>query len=183
MSQRLKKYKACTSKGYEAVITTPVGRLGIALVGERSIKIDFLSKDCAIRHSENSLVNSVTGALRGYFANPQVKFEFPEVEGTPFQHKVWNELKKIPAGKTITYGELAKVLNTAPRAVGRACRTNPCPIIIPCHRVIAAGDRIGGYSGEVSSASAALTIKSWLLGYESVFLPTAADGYLYSSLI
>ncbi|MBT8127262.1 MAG: methylated-DNA--[protein]-cysteine S-methyltransferase, partial [Gammaproteobacteria bacterium] len=93
-------------------------------------------------------------------------FDLPcALQGTPFQQKVWNELKKIPCGTVITYGELANKLGTSARAIGNACRKNPIPLVIPCHRVVAANG-IGGYSGDTNGAW--LRIKSWLLRHEGV---------------
>ncbi|HEV2613720.1 MAG TPA: methylated-DNA--[protein]-cysteine S-methyltransferase [Gammaproteobacteria bacterium] len=66
--------------------------------------------------------------------------------GTDFQKRVWAELLKISPGKTVTYSELAKKLNSHPRAIGQACRANPLPIIIPCHRVVGKNN-LGGYFG------------------------------------
>ncbi len=67
--------------------------------------------------------------------------------GTAFQQKVWQALGDIAHGSTKSYGELAKDLGTAPRALGGACGRNPIPIIIPCHRVLAGDRKLGGYSG------------------------------------
>lgn len=69
--------------------------------------------------------------------------------GTKFQQRVWEELLWIPPGETRSYGEIAKILRhpKASRAVGRACGANPIPLLIPCHRVLAANGRIGGFSG------------------------------------
>lgn len=69
-------------------------------------------------------------------------------KGTPFQEKVWQELLKIPYGKTKTYKEIASAIGhpNAYRAVGQACKKNPLPIIIPCHRVIGSNGNLGGYS-------------------------------------
>lgn len=74
-----------------------------------------------------------------------------KLEGTPFQIKVWNILKTIPYGKTITYGNIAKKINskTSARAVGGAIGHNPIPIIIPCHRVIGANNNLTGYTGGI----------------------------------
>ena len=77
--------------------------------------------------------------------------QFPEMDlsaGTEFQQSVWLEMLKIPMGQTLTYGEIAGNLNNrdAVRAVGMACGANPIPVIIPCHRVLAAGGKIGGFS-------------------------------------
>jgi len=70
-------------------------------------------------------------------------------EGTAFQKKVWNELKRIPTGETRTYKEVAKAIGApkASRAVANACASNPHPIVIPCHRVIRSDGKLGGYSG------------------------------------
>ena len=72
-----------------------------------------------------------------------------KLKGTNFQIKVWKELKKIPIGKTKTYKEIAIILGNpkAARAVANACKKNPYPIIIPCHRVIRSDGSLGGYSG------------------------------------
>lgn len=74
-----------------------------------------------------------------------------KLEGTPFQIKVWNILKTIPYGKTITYGNIAKKINskTSARAVGGAIGHNPIPIVIPCHRVIGANNNLTGYTGGI----------------------------------
>ena len=73
-----------------------------------------------------------------------------KLDGTEFQIRVWNELKKIPKGETRTYIEIAKLIGkpTAARAVANACGKNPYPITIPCHRVIRSDGGLGGYSGE-----------------------------------
>jgi O-6-methylguanine DNA methyltransferase len=69
--------------------------------------------------------------------------------GTPFQRKVWAALRRIPAGRTESYGQLAAAVGApkAARAVGSACAANPMPLLIPCHRVIASGGGLGGFSG------------------------------------
>ena len=73
-----------------------------------------------------------------------------KLEGTEFQIRVWNELKKIPKGETRTYKDIAELIGkpTAARAVANACGKNPYPITIPCHRVIRSDGGLGGYSGE-----------------------------------
>lgn len=72
----------------------------------------------------------------------------PCPSGTPFQQKVWEELKKIPYGETRTYQQIAEAVGNpkAVRAVGMACNRNPCPIIIPCHRVIGKNGKLTGYA-------------------------------------
>jgi methylated-DNA-[protein]-cysteine S-methyltransferase len=86
--------------------------------------------------------------------------------GTSFQQKVWQAIQKIAPGKTKTYGQLAKQLASAPRAIGQACKSNPIVIIVPCHRVVAAND-IGGYAGARDGAR--VETKKWLLNHENNF--------------
>jgi methylated-DNA-[protein]-cysteine S-methyltransferase len=85
-------------------------------------------------------------------------------QGTPFRNKVWAELVKIPFGKTLTYSGLAKNIGSAARAVGNACRDNPYPLIIPCHRVVAVNS-MGGFNGHRHGAF--MDIKARLLEYEA----------------
>jgi O-6-methylguanine DNA methyltransferase len=86
--------------------------------------------------------------IEAYFDGTLKRFDLPLApRGTPFQQKVWQALSRIPFGATRTYGDLARELGTAPRALGGACGRNPLPILIPCHRVLAGNRAIGGYSG------------------------------------
>jgi methylated-DNA-[protein]-cysteine S-methyltransferase len=105
--------------------------------------------------------------IREYFAGRRRKFTVPvAVEGTDFQKSVWTEMAAIPYGKTLSYGELAKRIGKpkACRAVGQAASRNPVGIIIPCHRVLAAGGKIGGFGGP----SRALDEKRRLLELEGI---------------
>lgn len=72
-----------------------------------------------------------------------------DLGGTPFQRAVWAALRRVPRGRIVTYGELAALAGrpAAARAVGAACGANPVPLIVPCHRVLAAGGGIGGFGG------------------------------------
>jgi len=108
-------------------------------------------------------LEAVRRELSAYFAGVPTDFAaLPlNLRGTPFQLCVWQELRRIPWGRTISYGELARRLGNpkACRAVGQANAVNPIPLIIPCHRVIAAGGSLGGYS-------AGMDRKRWLLRHE-----------------
>lgn len=124
-----------------------------------------------IRHHQkipDPIAREVIDQLLRYFKNPQIKFDVPmRLFVSPFQQRVLKALQKIPLGKTITYGELAQQLNTNPRSIGMACRYNPIPIIIPCHRVVAK-NHLGGYSGDLDGPN--MDIKRWLLNHEGVAL-------------
>lgn len=116
----------------------------------------------------NKANSPVFAQLKSYFVAAQKFHDIPlQAIGTPFQTKVWSELQKIPLGETRSYGEIAKKLNSSPRAVGNACRKNPILIIIPCHRVVSATG-IGGFSGEKDGDK--VNIKRWLLSHEGVLL-------------
>lgn len=111
------------------------------------------------------LLDEAARQLAAYFRGTLDRFDLPLAPaGTPFQRAVWSALRRIPFGRLSTYGEIARALDTAPRAVGLACARNPLPIVIPCHRVVAAASRgfaAGGYSG-----GDGITTKLWLLRHE-----------------
>jgi methylated-DNA-[protein]-cysteine S-methyltransferase len=111
---------------------------------------------------DNSALREAIAQLRAYFAGELETFDLPLAPpGTEFQQRVWDELRKIPYGKTISYGELARRIGNpnASRAVGLANGSNPIPIIIPCHRVIGSNGKLTGYGG-------GLPIKEKLLALE-----------------
>jgi len=109
----------------------------------------------------------VTSRLRDYFAGAVHAIDDLPVDcgGTPFQARVWNALRQIPAGTVVSYGELARRIGhpTAVRAVGLANGSNPIPVIVPCHRVIGSNGTLTGYGG-------GLDRKRWLLEHEGVQL-------------
>lgn len=109
-----------------------------------------------------SVLESCMEQLNDYFSGKSVSFNLPlNPEGTAFQHRVWEELLKIPYGETITYMELAIRLGDvkAIRAVGAANGRNPIAIIIPCHRVIGAGNKLTGYAGGIWRKKALLELE------------------------
>ncbi len=121
--------------------------------------------------SDDPYLFGVFNQLKEYFAGNRKKFNVPlDIEGTDFQKKVWNELQKIPYGKTISYKSLSEKLGDvkAIRAVGKANGLNPIAIIIPCHRVIGADGSLVGYAG-------GLAIKEKLLHLEGALNPELFD--------
>jgi len=94
------------------------------------------------------LLHEARRQLLEYFAGKRRTFDLPiAFDGTPTELGVWRFMAAIPYGETRSYGDLAQELDIPARAVGRACGSNRLPIIIPCHRVIASGGQLGGYSG------------------------------------
>ncbi len=149
---------------YDAVIAAPFGRLGITLANGRLADIDFLDSKVPLRAPKDAAARRVCRELKTYLQNPKHRFRLALAqEGTDFQQKVWHALQRIPAGKALSYGELARKLDTGPRAVGNACRANPIPIVVPCHRVVASNGK-GGFMGKTGGR--ALVIKDWLLAHE-----------------
>lgn len=118
-------------------------------------------------NEETPLLLRARDQLEEYFDGKRQDFDLPLApHGTAFQQKVWAALAKIPFGKTRSYGDLAKELGTAARALGGACGRNPIPVIIPCHRVLGANGAMGGYSGIDG-----VETKEFLLRHEGVSLP------------
>ena len=103
----------------------------------------------------------IAAQFSAYFRDPRCSVRLPvALQGTPFQCRVWQALQRIPAGETRSYGELAELLGTGARAVGNACRNNPLPIIIPCHRVIRQMGETGGYRWGIGTKSAMIGLES-----------------------
>ncbi len=103
--------------------------------------------------------------VQAYLDDPAFVFDLPlKLSGTHHRVQVWEAMQRIAAGRTRTYGELAKELGSSPRAVGGACGANPLPLIVPCHRIVAAGD-IGGFMGRREEGFER-SIKRWLLEHE-----------------
>jgi methylated-DNA-[protein]-cysteine S-methyltransferase len=151
-------------KGYSAVIAAPFGRLGIQ-AREALTSIDFVSNRIPLQPPRTPLARKVCAQLKAYFADPQSRFDLPLAPGgTDYQQRAWRALQRIPSGAARTYGELARTLKSAPRAVGGACRANPIPIVVPCHRVVAAHG-VGGFMG--ATRGRAMDLKRWLLEHEA----------------
>jgi methylated-DNA-[protein]-cysteine S-methyltransferase len=152
---------------YAAVIATPwpAVKLGIIVRDDAVICIDFLSGEAPLRVARDELIREALWQLRAYFRDPQHRFSLPLApSGTAFQRRVWEALQRIPAGATLSYGELARRLGSSARAIGGACRANPIPVIIPCHRVVAA-QGLGGFMGVTEGRG--LHLKQCLLAHES----------------
>jgi methylated-DNA-[protein]-cysteine S-methyltransferase len=156
-------------------LDTPIGRL-LLVADEHGLRhIDFPAPDQDARieshwRRERRHLGAAIEQLEAYFAGALRVFDVAlAATGTPFRHKVWDELVRIPYGETISYGELARRIGDphASRAVGAANGANPLPIIVPCHRVIGASGALTGFGG-------GLPIKRWLLEHERRHAPVPA---------
>jgi len=152
---------------YSAVITSPIGKLGIVTMDDELTGVEFLSPQKKQILPKDVFTKEVIKQLQAYFQDPKFHFDLPlQLSVTAFQGRVLNALQKIPTGKTRSYSELAERLKSGARAVGNACRHNPVPIVVPCHRIVAK-QGLGGFSG--STQGRKINIKRWLLEHEGVY--------------
>lgn len=146
-------------------IDSPPGKLKVSLEQDELVSLEILQSQHIDTCDEMDLPDAIK-QLHAYFLNSAYTFTVKvNPAGTDFQRRVWQALQSIPSGTTLTYGELARQLGSSPRAVGQACRRNPIPIIIPCHRIVAS-QHIGGYAGAIDGQL--LSIKQWLLTHENI---------------
>ncbi|MCW8924112.1 MAG: methylated-DNA--[protein]-cysteine S-methyltransferase [Gammaproteobacteria bacterium] len=149
------------------VVRTPFTKMALMFDSDILVAVDLFSRK-KLSSPESGQAKYACQQVRDYCSNqlPDLKFDIKlKITGTAFQKKVWRALQKIPAGQILTYGELAQQLKTSARAVGNACRANPIPLVIPCHRVVAKSG-MGGFAG--SRAGMPMKIKMWLLEHEGV---------------
>ncbi|WAW10960.1 methylated-DNA--[protein]-cysteine S-methyltransferase [Oxalobacter vibrioformis] len=153
---------------FSAIVSAPFGAVGFVSDGEKVSRLSFLPGYIGEKTAMDKFAGEVSRQLAAYLADSAFTLDFPVARtGTDFQWRVWQEMRNIPVGQTRTYGEVAKRIQSAARAVGGACAINPLILYYPCHRIVAANG-IGGFSGETASDSAFLNIKRWLLRHEGV---------------
>lgn len=140
-------------------------KVAVATRDGRVTEIRYLPPSAQTRAPRTALAERAAQQLERYRQDPDVRFDLPlHIEGTAFQRRLWDALCEIPRGKTLTYGELARRLDGEARAVGQACGDNRLPIVIPCHRVVAA-QGIGGFAH--ATGGYLLEAKRWLLAHEA----------------
>jgi len=151
-------------------LNSPVGAITVFAFEDQIVALDW----GFVEEVESCpVLDEASRQLGAYFAGRLHSFDLPLApDGTDFQKTVWQAMGKIPMGKTATYKELAALAGSpkAFQSVGTACGLNPIPILIPCHRVLATGDKPGGYSGH-----GGLETKRALLKIEGVDLPLPSD--------
>jgi len=151
--------------GFQAITPAPGFSLGIRCNADELTEILYLPG----RHEQPSITPLAAEAVRqlqAYLADPGFEFGLPlQPAGTLFQRRVWQQIATIPLGQTRSYGEVASALHSGPRAVGGACGANPFPLVVPCHRVVAAAG-LGGFGR--NGGDFLLDIKRWLLRHEGI---------------
>ena len=154
-------------EAFQACLRAPFATLGITATDTHVTGIRFLAPSIAARAPKrNTIAFLACVQIQSYLEDPNFVFDMPlRLAGTHHRLAVWEAMQRIPAGKVRTYGELAHELKSSARAVGGACGANPIPLVVPCHRIIAAGGGIGGFMG-ARDEGFELAIKRWLLGHE-----------------
>lgn len=148
-----------------ARMRTPFGLLELASDGRALTRVAYLPVDTLTGTASDTITAQAMREVERYLDDPGYRFTVPLApQGTDFQQRVWKALQAIPAGQPQTYGELARTLASAPRAVGQACGSNPVALFIPCHRVVGAGGSLGGFMHTTDADP--LAIKRWLLAHE-----------------
>jgi methylated-DNA-[protein]-cysteine S-methyltransferase len=143
-------FKICTPAGQLVLYS----RQGVICNADWELDDDLCPQEHEIQHQ-----------FRQYWLNPDKLINIKLLEqGSAYRHKVWAELGKIPFGETMTYSALARKIGSSARAVGNACRDNPYPVIIPCHRVVSVSG-MGGYCGQTEGDFMAIKYK--LLAFEA----------------
>ena len=139
---------------YAAVIRAPFGALGVATDGGAVVGLAYLPPGAHLVAPTDRVAARAARELERYLDDPAFRFTVPLApKGTPFQRRVWDAILDIPAGESRTYGELARKMVTAARAIGQACGANPIALMIPCHRVVRSVGALGGFMGTAGARS------------------------------
>ena len=127
-------------------VDTPVGRLGLLQDNSQLLFVGWDSS--TYQPTTDKVLLDVEKQLSEYFSGDRKVFDIEvSMTGTDFQKKVWAIISSVPYGQTMSYNDIAKKLDSGPRAVANACGKNHIPIIVPCHRILPSSGKLGGYSG------------------------------------
>ena len=155
---------------YGTLLDTFVGRVSVVVLPDGTLwSCGFEGPDgrLPVGVVEDPVATAdVAAQVAAYFQGERRTFDVRRAQrGTSFQRRVWDAITAIPFGCTASYGEIAASLGRpgAARAVGQAAGSNPCPIVVPCHRVVASGGRLGGFSGGLFGGT---DVKERLLAFE-----------------
>jgi methylated-DNA-[protein]-cysteine S-methyltransferase len=150
---------------FDVIVEFPKMKVGVRTDGGRVTHIQYLPPSAGTLAPKNALAAKAKEQLERYRDDPDAKFDLPVlIEGSALERAVWDAMCAIPRGRTRTYGELARELGSDPRVIGQACGDNRLPIVIPCHRIVAA-DGLGGFAHATSGYL--LEVKRWLLAHEA----------------
>jgi len=149
---------------YSAILSAPGFSIGVRCNEDEITEIIYLEPQTEVV-PKAALAQDAVRQLRAWLKDPRFQFGLPlAAAGTRFQRRVWEQIAMIPTGQTRSYGEVAAAIRSGPRAVGNACGANPYPIVVPCHRVVAVNQGLGGFARQ--RGGFLLDIKRWLLTHE-----------------
>lgn len=151
---------------FSAIVALPLGKIGVRTDAGLITELCYLPPHFDAKEARDPAAALAVAQLRAYCEDPDYRFDLPlKGAGTEFQKSVWDAIGSIPRGSVRTYGELARHIGSAPRAVGQACGANWFPVVIPCHRVTSAAG-LGGFANSDDPNGYLLGIKRWLLAHE-----------------
>jgi methylated-DNA-[protein]-cysteine S-methyltransferase len=151
---------------FSAVVAFPFGKLGVRTESGLITELCYLPPHFDAKSPQDAIAELAMEQIGRYCADADFKFDLPlKRAGTAFQQSVWDAISSIPRGSVRTYGELARYIGSAPRAVGQACGANWFPVVVPCHRVTSASG-LGGFANSDDPNGYLLGIKRWLLAHE-----------------
>ena len=158
---------------FDAVVRVPFGGVGIRAHEGVISEAVYLPRSIKPHAGKTPLAREAARQINAYFRGAAFEFDLPLAKkGSAFQRTVWKVVASIPSGHTLSYGDVARRIRSAPRAVGQACGANWYSLLIPCHRVLAANG-IGGFGS--GDGGFHLNVKRWLLAHEGVPGYTMAD--------
>ncbi len=164
--QQMKKQQG--SELFSAIVAAPFGAMGVRAQDGQLRELVYLPPHFAEKAAQDAVSERACQQLARYFRDPDYVFDLPLAElGSAYQQRVWAAIAGIPRGQVRTYGDVARLIGSAPRAVGQACGANWYPVLIPCHRVTAAGG-LGGFAHHDDATGFHLGVKRWLLAHEGV---------------
>lgn len=156
------------SELFSAIVAAPFGAMGVRAQDGQLRELVYLPPHFAEKAAQDAVSERACVQLARYFRDPDAPFDLPLAElGSAYQQRVWAAIAGIPRGRVRTYGDVARFIGSAPRAVGQACGANWYPVLIPCHRVTAAGG-LGGFAHHDDASGFHLGVKRWLLAHEGV---------------
>ncbi len=153
---------------FSAIVAAPFGAVGIRSEAGAVLELVYLPPHYHEKEAVDPVAAAAAIQVATYLRDPDFVFSLPLTErGSAFQQRVWQAIASIPRGQVRTYGQVAKHIGSAARAVGQACGANWFPLVIPCHRVTAAGG-LGGFSNHDDENGFHLGVKRWLLAHEGI---------------
>jgi methylated-DNA-[protein]-cysteine S-methyltransferase len=149
----------------QIIVKTPIGKIAVDYQDDFVTEVQQVADQVRAVSNKAPFAVEIKKQFTAYFSGELKEFNLPFLckQGTDYQLRVWDQIRKISFGSTITYGEIAKKIKSGPRAVGNACRRNQLLLLVPCHRVVSAAG-LGGFMGDADGKLAQR--KQWLLEHE-----------------